>query len=58
MTEQGKQLALNSERIASLYGVEGYRLAPNWYSSGSGTKLLPKPYDGEQAFITSSLFFS
>lgn len=40
VTEQGKQLALNSERIASLYGVEGYRLVPNWYSRGSGAKLL------------------
>ncbi len=27
VTKQGKQLALNSERIASLYRVEGYRLA-------------------------------
>ena len=35
-TEQGKRLALNSERIASLYGVEGYRLAPNKYSQGHG----------------------
>ena len=25
-TEQGKQLALNSERIASLYSCKGYRL--------------------------------
>ena len=25
-TEQGKQLALNRERIASLYSCEGYRL--------------------------------
>jgi len=32
VTEQGKLLALNSERIASLYGVEGYRLAPIRYS--------------------------
>jgi len=37
VTEQGKQLALNSERIASLYSVEGYRLAPNRYSWDSGT---------------------
>ena len=36
VTEQGKQLALNSERIASLYSVEGYRLAPNRYSRASG----------------------
>ena len=41
VTEQGKQLALNSERIASLYGIEGYRLAPNRYSRDSGAKLLP-----------------
>ena len=40
VTEQGKQLALNSERIASLYSVEGYRLAPNRYSRGSGANFL------------------
>ena len=41
VTEQGKQLALNSERIASLYGVEGYRLAPDRYSYAPGANLLP-----------------
>ena len=40
VTEQGKQLALNSERIASLYGVEGYRLAPDRYSDAPGANLL------------------
>ena len=39
VTEQGKQLALNSERIASLYGVEGYRLAPNRYSGDFGANI-------------------
>ena len=40
VTEQGKQLALNSERIASLYSVEGYRLAPNRYSLAPGAIFL------------------
>ena len=40
VTEQGKQLVLNSGGIASLYSCEGYRLAPIWYSGGSGAKLF------------------
>ena len=38
MTEQGKQPALNSERIASLYGLEGYRLDLSDARCGDGTK--------------------
>ena len=37
MTEQGKQPALNSERIASLYGLEGYRLILSDARCGDGT---------------------